>query len=62
MNSKVQLIKDISSKPKSSQLGVIIKNVAPQQNHTGCNFKDIDDLRDQYYTFLEEYDRWSFLP
>ena len=30
--------------------------------HTGCNFKDIDDLRDQYYTFLEEYDRWSFLP
>ena len=30
--------------------------------HTGCNFKDIDDLRYQYYTLLEEYDRWSFLP
>ena len=30
--------------------------------HTGCNFKDIDDLRGQYYTLLEEYDRWSFLP
>ena len=30
--------------------------------HTGCNFKDIDDLRDQYYTFLEEYNRWLFLP
>ena len=30
--------------------------------HTGCNFKDVDDLRDQYYTLLEEYDRWSFLP
>ena len=24
--------------------------------HTGCNFKDIDDLRGQYYTLLEEYD------
>ena len=29
---------------------------------TGCNFKDIDDLRDPYYTLLEEYVRWSLLP
>lgn len=38
MNAKIQLIKDIIYKPKDSQLGVIIKKVAAQRNHTGFVF------------------------
>ena len=55
MNSKVQLIKDISSKPKSSQLGVIIKNVAPQQNHTGFIFVDNDAFVLAHFGWHETY-------
>ncbi|EBY7415718.1 hypothetical protein F943_03224 [Acinetobacter ursingii NIPH 706] len=44
MNSKVQLIKDVSSKPQNSQLGVIIKRVGQQQNHTGFIFVDKDEF------------------
>lgn len=44
MNAEVQLIKDISDKPRTSQLGVIIKRPEPTQSHTGFIFIDKDSL------------------
>lgn len=44
MNAKFQLIKDINYKPKDSQLGVIIKKVTSEQNHTGFVFIEDNKL------------------
>lgn len=32
------------------------------QYHTGEYYKDIDELEDKYFEYLENYERWSFLP
>lgn len=32
------------------------------QYHTGASYKDIDELESKYFDYLENYERWSFLP
>lgn len=32
------------------------------QYHTGESYKDIDELESKYFEYLENYERWSFLP
>ena len=32
------------------------------QYHTGESYKDIEDLESEYLDYLENYERWSFLP
>ena len=55
MNVEVQLIKDISYKPKASQLGVIIKRPEPSQSHTGFIFIDKDSFVLAHFGWHETY-------
>ena len=32
------------------------------QYHTGESYKDIEELENKYFEYLESYERWSFLP
>lgn len=32
------------------------------QYHTGESYEDIEDLESKYFEYLENYERWSFLP
>lgn len=55
MNAKFQLIKDINYKPKDSQLGVIIKKVTSEQNHTGFVFIEDNKLVLAHFGWHETY-------
>ncbi|WP_252350754.1 hypothetical protein, partial [Acinetobacter baumannii] len=50
-----QLIKDINYKPKDSQLGVIIKKVTSEQNHTGFVFIEDNKLVLAHFGWHETY-------
>lgn len=32
------------------------------QYHTGESYNNIEELEDKYFDYLENYERWSFLP
>ena len=55
MNVEVQLIKDISYKPQTSQLGVIIKRFEPSQSHTGFIFTDKNSFVLAHFGWHETY-------
>lgn len=39
-----------------------IEELLAFQYHTGESYKDIEDLESKYFEYLENYERWSFLP